>query len=45
MDLLAACTVEAGLCGGSYYRREAILDALSDERVAEIDWRLDVSNV
>lgn len=29
---------QAGLCGGSYYRREAILDALSDERVAEIDW-------
>jgi len=29
---------QAGLCGGSYYRREAILDAFSDDRVAEIDW-------
>ncbi|CAK9064665.1 unnamed protein product [Durusdinium trenchii] len=32
-----------GLCGGSYYKREAILDALSDERVAEIDWWLATS--
>ncbi|CAK9066306.1 unnamed protein product [Durusdinium trenchii] len=31
---------QAGLCGGSYYKREAILDALSDERVAEIDWNM-----
>ena len=35
---LRTSLVKAGLCGGSYYRREAILDALSDERVAEIDW-------
>lgn len=34
---------QAGLCGGSYYKREAILDALSDERVAEIDWWLATS--
>ncbi|CAL1146351.1 unnamed protein product [Cladocopium goreaui] len=30
----------AGLCGGSYYKREAILDALSDERMAQLDWTL-----
>lgn len=29
---------QAGLCGGSYYKREAILDALSDERMAQLDW-------
>eukprot|EP00434_Breviolum_minutum_P021461 symbB.v1.2.018939.t1/scaffold1487.1/size223630/9 len=29
---------QAGLCGGSYYKREAILDALSDERVSQLDW-------
>lgn len=30
--------MESGLCGGSYFRREAILDAFSDEAVAAIDW-------
>jgi hypothetical protein len=32
--------IQAGLCGGSYYKREAILDALSDERMAQLDWTL-----
>ena len=34
-------STEAGLCGGSYYKREAILDALSDERVSQLDWTPD----
>ena len=38
LDLWDAMTTEAGLCGGSYYKREAILDALSDERVSQLDW-------
>eukprot|EP00931_Biecheleriopsis_adriatica_P021845 TRINITY_DN14174_c0_g1_i1.p1 TRINITY_DN14174_c0_g1~~TRINITY_DN14174_c0_g1_i1.p1 ORF type:complete len:374 (+),score=56.65 TRINITY_DN14174_c0_g1_i1:56-1177(+) len=28
----------AGLCGGSYYRTEALLDALADDKVTAIDW-------
>jgi len=31
-------SVHAGLCGGSYYRTATILDAMSDEAVAHIDW-------
>eukprot|EP00434_Breviolum_minutum_P021458 symbB.v1.2.018936.t1/scaffold1487.1/size223630/6 len=31
---------EAGLCGGSYYRTAAVLDAFSDENVAKIDWNM-----
>ncbi|CAJ1396082.1 unnamed protein product [Effrenium voratum] len=31
---------QAGLCGGSYYRTAAILDAFSDENVAKIDWNM-----
>ena len=41
LDLWDPMTTEAGLCGGSYYKREAILDALSDERVAQLDWTPD----
>eukprot|EP00931_Biecheleriopsis_adriatica_P021847 TRINITY_DN14174_c0_g1_i3.p1 TRINITY_DN14174_c0_g1~~TRINITY_DN14174_c0_g1_i3.p1 ORF type:complete len:372 (+),score=39.71 TRINITY_DN14174_c0_g1_i3:81-1196(+) len=28
----------AGLCGGSYYRTKALLHALADDKVLEIDW-------
>lgn len=31
-------SMEAGLCGGSYYRTAMLLDAFSDEAVAAIDW-------
>lgn len=31
-------SMQAGLAGGSYFRREAILDAFSDEHMAEVDW-------
>lgn len=31
-------SMKAGLAGGSYFRRTAILDAFSDEHVARIDW-------
>jgi len=31
-------SMQAGLAGGSYFRREAILDAFSDENVMKIDW-------
>ena len=41
LDLWDPMTTEAGLCGGSYYKREAILDALSDERVSQLDWTPD----
>jgi len=30
--------MSAGLAGGAYFKREAILDAFSDESVAKIDW-------
>merc|ERR1712037_457240 len=30
--------MNTGLAGGSYFRREAILDSFSDESVAQIDW-------
>jgi len=30
--------MKAGLCGGSYYRLEAVLDTFSDESVNRIDW-------
>jgi len=30
--------METGLCGGSYYRTDVILDAFSDEAVASMDW-------
>jgi len=33
-------SMEAGLCGGSYYRTAAVLDAFSDESIARIDWNL-----
>lgn len=30
--------MSAGLAGGAYFKREVILDALSDESVASLDW-------
>mmetsp|Transcript_32278 Transcript_32278/g.74566 ORF Transcript_32278/g.74566 Transcript_32278/m.74566 type:complete len:516 (-) Transcript_32278:71-1618(-) len=31
-------SMSSGLCGGAYFRREAILDALSDENMMKLDW-------
>ncbi|CAJ1332328.1 unnamed protein product [Effrenium voratum] len=31
-------SMSSGLCGGAYFRREAILDALSDETMMKLDW-------
>merc|ERR1712232_1201090 len=30
--------MNTGLAGGSYFRREVILDAFSDENVAKLNW-------
>jgi hypothetical protein len=32
--------MSAGLAGGAYFRTEAILDALSDENMARLDWNM-----
>jgi len=31
-------SMSSGLCGGAYFRTEAILDALSDESMMRLDW-------
>ncbi|CAK8985907.1 unnamed protein product [Durusdinium trenchii] len=31
-------SMSSGLCGGAYFKREAILDALSDESMMKLDW-------
>lgn len=31
-------SMETGLAGGSYFRRDVILDAFADENVAKLDW-------
>jgi len=31
-------SMSSGLCGGAYFKREAILDALSDETMMKLDW-------
>lgn len=31
-------SMSSGLCGGAYFRREAVLDALSDESMMKLDW-------
>ncbi|CAE7255264.1 ppiA [Symbiodinium pilosum] len=36
----SAESMQAGLCGGAYFRTEAVLDAFSDENVMQIDWNL-----
>ncbi|CAE8719928.1 unnamed protein product [Polarella glacialis] len=33
-------SMSAGLAGGSYFRTEALLDALSDENMMKIDWNM-----
>ena len=32
--------MSAGLAGGAYFRREAILDAFSDENMMKLDWNM-----
>lgn len=32
--------MSAGLAGGAYFRKEAILDALSDENMMKLDWNM-----
>jgi len=36
----SAESMQAGLCGGAYFRTEAVLDAFSDENMMRIDWNL-----
>lgn len=31
-------SMSSGLCGGAYFKREAILDALSDDNMMKLDW-------
>jgi len=32
--------MSAGLAGGAYFRREAILDAFSDDNMMKLDWNM-----